>query len=392
MASPPGADAGLTGAGVDRWQGGPVALPDIDFPADPYPGAVPAVSFVHVDGQAHVLEPHPHGGWSVGDEPLDAWLAARGAAPCAHRLPVLAYGSNRCPSKITWLRTELGLGPDPVVVLRARTRDVAAVWAAGLRLRDGQRPAVLAAAPGVVEEHAVWLATPGQIAALDRCEGRGERFRLARLRSGDVRTVDGVHIDAPWCYVGHGVTRRPLLVDGAPVRCTDLPQESAQRLTGDPAPGDGIHAPTVVDTPHPDEWPVILFVYGLLQPGCGSWPLVAPHAAGDPRRATVDGTVHDTGLGYPALRPGTGGRAPGWLVPLRDPASLLPRLDEYEGPPYRRERLVADGGTPCWAYVWAGPTGGLHPLPAGWSAQRFTPAVGGAAPPTSRAGADERSR
>ena len=72
-----------------------------------------------------------------------------------------------------------------MVVLRARTTGVAAVWAAGLRYRDGQRPAVLVAAPGVREEHAVWLATPEQIAVLDRCEGRDDRFRLARLRTAD---------------------------------------------------------------------------------------------------------------------------------------------------------------------------------------------------------------
>ena len=56
-----------------------------------------------------------------------AWLAARGAAPMAGRLPVLSYGSNRCPGKITWLRRELGLGADPAVVLQARTEGVAAV-------------------------------------------------------------------------------------------------------------------------------------------------------------------------------------------------------------------------------------------------------------------------
>jgi gamma-glutamylcyclotransferase (GGCT)/AIG2-like uncharacterized protein YtfP len=343
-----------------------VALPDAAFPADPYPGAVPAVSFVHVDEAAHVLDPHPRHGWALAGVPLDAWLAERGAAPCAGRVPLLAYGSNRCPSKITWLRRSLGLGADPVVVLRARTRDLAAVWATGLRRRDGQRVAVLAAVPGAVEEHVVWLATPEQIAVLDRCEGRDDRFRLARLRSGEVRTDDGNRVDAPWCYVGHGAIRRPLLVDGALVRCADLPQDAARWLDGEAAPGDGLDAPTVTGAPHPDEWPAALFVYGLLQPGGPSWPLVAPHTAGEPRRAAVDGTVYDTGLGYPALRPGTGGHAPGWVVPVRDPMGLLPTLDAYEGPQYRRERLMTGPDGPVWSYVWAGPSGGMCPLPAGW--------------------------
>jgi gamma-glutamylcyclotransferase (GGCT)/AIG2-like uncharacterized protein YtfP len=112
--------------------------------------------------------------------------------------------------------------------------------------------------------------------------------------------------------------------------------------------------------------PAALFVYGLLQPGEPSWHLLAPHTAGRPQRAQVDGTVHDTGRGYPALRTRTGGRAPGWLVRLRDPAAALPGLDAYEGPEYRRERIVTVDGEPCWAYVWARPAAGLRPLPCGW--------------------------
>jgi gamma-glutamylcyclotransferase (GGCT)/AIG2-like uncharacterized protein YtfP len=342
-----------------------VPLPDTEFPADPYPGAVPDHSFAHVAGESHVLHPDPRHGWTVAGVALDTWLASYGALPSAGRVPVLAYGSNRCPSKITWLRRSLGLGEDPVVALRVRTRGVAAVWASGLRRRDGQRPAVLAAAPGVDEEHVVWLATPEQIAVLDRCEGRDERFRLARLRTGDVHTADGVRIVEPWCYVAHGAIRRPLHVGGAHVRCADLPQEAALGLTGEPA-DDGLDAPTVAGAPHADEWPEALFVYGLLQPGGPSWSLVAPHSVGDPRRAALDATVYDTGLGYPALRRGTGGRAPGWLVPVRDPAALLPALDEYEGSQYRRERVVAADGTVCWSYVWSAPFDGFRPLPAGW--------------------------
>jgi gamma-glutamylcyclotransferase (GGCT)/AIG2-like uncharacterized protein YtfP len=348
------------GAGVPR--------PDADFPADPYPGAVPPTSFVHVDEHSHELTVDARAGWTVAGVPLDTWLRSRGVPPAARRVPVLTYGSNRCPGKITWLRRTLGLGREPVVVLRARTEGVAAVWAAGLRKRDGQRPAVLAAAPGVAEEHGVWLATPEQIAVLDRCEGRDVRFRLARLRTGTVRTEDGLLVEAPWCYVGHAEIRRPLLVDDAAVRCADLPQAAALALDGTAATGDGLDAVTVVGAPHPDEWPAALFVYGLLQPGSPSWPLVAPHAAGESRRVTVDGTVHDTGLGYPALLPGTGRRVPGWIVPLRDPVAALPDLDAYEGAAYRRVRLATSAGRPAWTYAWNGPVEGMPELPEGWPA------------------------
>jgi gamma-glutamylcyclotransferase (GGCT)/AIG2-like uncharacterized protein YtfP len=341
--------------------------PDVEHPADPYPGAVPPVSYVHADGIARGIQ-----GGAVDGLPLEAWLRAQGAAPLAARLPVLAYGSNRSPSKITWLRRELGLGADPVVVLRARTTGVAAVWAAGLRARDGARPAVLAAAPAAVEDHAVWLATPEQIAVLDRCEGRDERFRLARLRTGVV-VVDGaglnagaeVRVERPWAYLGHAEIRRPLLVDGEPVRCADVPQEVAMSLIGEPAADDGLDADPVTGAPHPDEWPAALFAYGLLQPGQVSWDLVRTHATGPPRPVAVAGGVFDTGRGYPAWLPDAGGAAPGALVPVRDPAALLPVLDAYEGPEYERIRVVADGVV-CWAYAWRGARDTLVALPDGW--------------------------
>lgn len=341
---------------------------DQDFPAHPYPGAVPPSSYVHVEGIAHAVTPGP-AGWTVGAVELDEWLAAHGAPPAAARVPVLTYGSNRCPSKITWLRATLGLGPVPVVVLRARTTGVAAVWAAGLRLRDGQRPAVLALHPDAVEEHAVWLATPAQIAVLDRCEARGERHRLARLRSGHVRTEDGAVLDRPWCYLGSTGIRRPLLVGGGPVRCVDVAQADALALTGEPATDDGLVADTVTGAPHPDVWPAALFAYGLLQPGGSGWDLVAPHAAGPPRAAAVPGTVLDTGRGYPAWLPGGPGRAPGTVVPVRDPAALLPLLDRFEGPDYVRIRVTvpADGAV-CWAYAWRSAATGFAELPEGWPA------------------------
>ena len=359
--------------------------PDTAFPADPYPGAVPPFSFVHLDGCSRPVT--FAGCWRVGGPggvELDLWLAGHGAPPLAGRIPLLSYGSNRNPSKIAWLRRELGL-VGPVVVLRARTEGLAAVWASGFRARDGQRTSVLGAAPGASEQHALWLATPEQVAVLDRCEGRGDRYRLARLGIGAVHTDDGLRIEAPWCYLGLSAIRRPLLVDGRPVRCADLGQAEAFGLVGDPAPDDGLAAVTVDGAPEPDDWPAAVFVYGTLQPGQPSWWLMAGHAV-ETRRATVAGWVGDTGHGYPALLPAGTGRVPGWVVRVRDPAALLRRLDHYEGPEYRRIRVAAvDGGPPvylagsdisvekarnsgtaCWTYAWAGQQDRLTALPAGW--------------------------
>jgi gamma-glutamylcyclotransferase (GGCT)/AIG2-like uncharacterized protein YtfP len=338
-----------------------VTHPDSAFPADPYPGAVPSFSFVHLDAHSHPLT--FDGSWRVGGTDLDEWLAGRGAPPPEARIPLLTYGSNRNPSKITWLRRALGLR-GPVVVLRARTEGLAAVWASGLRARDGRRTCVLGAAPGAVEQHALWLATPEQVAVLDRCEGRDDRYRLARLGTGAVHTEDGMRVEAPWCYLGLSAIRRPLLVRGRPVRCADLPQEAALRLAGDPAPDDGLAAATVAGAPHPDEWPDALFVYGTLRPGERAWPLVAGNVAGPPRRARVAGRVCDTAHGYPALLPGPGS-ARGWVVPVRDPAALLPRLDRYEGPQYRRVRVATTDGAACWTYRWIAAEYGLTPLAAG---------------------------
>ncbi|OLT39960.1 hypothetical protein BJF85_06250 [Saccharomonospora sp. CUA-673] len=155
------------------------------------------------------------------------------------RIPVLAYGSNVCPSKITWLREELGL-PGPAVVARAECRDLAAVWSTGLRPRDGQRPATLTAAPGVTEWHAVWFATPEQVQALDVCEARGAAYDLARLHSGRVRLENGSVLEEVYAYVGRDEGRMPLLVGGEPVRMDELPQRKAAMLTGTAATTHGL--------------------------------------------------------------------------------------------------------------------------------------------------------
>jgi hypothetical protein len=161
---------------------------------------------------------------------------------------VLAYGSNACPSKITWLRRTLGL-PGPVVVLRVKCIGLSAVWASALRVRDSQRPATLTGAPGVVEHHAVWFATPEQRAVLDVCEGRGTRYHLARLHTGEITAEDGTRLDNVLAYVGAAEIRWPLLVDGRSVRTADVPQHEAAALAGTPAASHGLSV-TVVPPPH----------------------------------------------------------------------------------------------------------------------------------------------
>lgn len=212
---------------------------DAEYPAVPYPGTRPGCSYVHDEGRGWPVDP-VDGTWVVSPsgEPLDDWLTARGAPGLDGRHPVLSYGSNANPAKLTWLRETLGMA-GPAVVLRARCAGVSAVWASALRVVDDQRPATLCALPGVVEWHAVLLATDEQLRVLDVCEGRGERYHLAELTGADV-TVAGEPVAGVLAYVGAGEVRMPLLVDGEPVRCLDVAQAAAQGLTGVPAATHGL--------------------------------------------------------------------------------------------------------------------------------------------------------
>src|SRR5207248_10159496 len=119
----------------------------------------------------------------------------------------------------------------------------------------------------------------------------------------------------------------------------------------------------------PDDWPDRVFGYGTLCPGGSAWSLAEPMLAGAPRPARLPGTLYDTGLGYPGLlldAPTGDASVPGWLLPLRSPATSLPELDEYEGPEYRRVRVACTDGTICWTYQWCEPVAGMARLPAGW--------------------------
>ena len=68
----------------------------------------------------------------------------------------------------------------------------------------------------------------------------------------------------------------------------------------------------------------------------------------------------------PAWRPDVSGSTPGVVVPLREPAAVLPALDTYEGAEYQRVRVATVDGTVCWAYAWTAAIRGLRLLPTGW--------------------------
>lgn len=112
-----------------------------------------------------------------------------------------------------------------------------------------------------------------------------------------------------------------------------------------------------------------LFVYGTLRPGDVRWSFLAPYAADDGVDDTVPGTVHDTGLGYPAAIFGGPGDIVGRTYRLRldrlDEA--LRALDEEEDTVlglYRRVVVTTGLGVVAWAYEY-GDGLDLTPIPSG---------------------------
>ena len=300
------------------------SIADSEYPADPYPGVAPGFSFVHLDAPqppARPAGPSRRGRVDRGR----ASTSTAGSPTAARRrwppaCPVLAFGSNRCPSKLTWLREHLGLA-GPVVVLRARVEGLAAVWAAGLRARDGARPGdARGRAPGAVETHAVWMATPGP----------GRRARPLRGTRASATTWSA-------CATGRGRHRgrrtpRPRLdlLGGRPgaraaagrrrarCACRDVDQDAA-RDARRRARRRSTRAPVTAQDGAPDPDGVARPGVRLRHaacPGRRAWPLIAPHVVGAPGAgAWLPGRVHDTGRGYPALRQGGPGRARGHGAP-----------------------------------------------------------------------------
>ena len=348
--------ARLSPAGIGRAVAGR-AYPDADFPADPYPGAVPPFSFAHLDGHSHPLTFDVS--WRVGGAELDLWLAGHGAPPLAARVPRAVLRLEPQPEQDHLAAPGAGAGR---AGRRAARPHRGAGRGVGERVPRPRRAADLRArrrARGVraarrLDGHA----RPGRGAR----PLRGPRRPLPAGPAGHRRRVhsdtdDGLRIEAPWCYLGLSAIRRPLLVDGRPVRCADLGQAAALALDGVPAPDDGLSATTVRGAPDPDEWPAAVFVYGTLQPGHPAWPLLAGHAVGA-RGAPPSPDACATPASATRRCSPTGRRgAPGWVVTFATRPSCSRRLDRYEGPEYRRIRVAAtpDDGprTACWTYAWA---------------------------------------
>lgn len=144
---------------------------------------------------------------------------------------MLAYGSNANPGKLAHMSVAVSF-PLPAVFISCRVSGFAAVWCHGVRVRDGLPPATLTAVAGHEEDHFLALCTGQQIAALDRWEGEGQRYRRVRLPDGAV-TSDAPGVQRPQVYLGLPPHRTPLLGrDGLPLLVARVPQGHATaRLT-----------------------------------------------------------------------------------------------------------------------------------------------------------------
>lgn len=342
-----------------------------DYQQSPYPGQRPETSYV-IDayGQVIPLETAADmpSGWAVpqaGDPvDLDEWLAANDAAPLSSRVPLLSYGSNGCPAKIVANKTSL-----PSVNIACRTMGLAAVWCAGTRGGPGDVPATLAVAPGHDEAHFLTYVLPADFRALDDVEGRvpgrsRQWYDLCTVEAGRVVREDGLEVTAAVTYVGGRPERWPALDEHGEMvavrhgtRSAEASQSRALAMVSAGAPtrrpepvGTTLH-----DTPAA---PVVnrVFVYGTLMPGEGRWSALEPYADRY-RRATITGSLFDTGRGWPAAFPSAQGEIPGWLVTLHSErtAEALGILDAIEGTSsglFSRQMRVVDGEA-AWVYLGA---------------------------------------
>ncbi|HEY7628760.1 MAG TPA: gamma-glutamylcyclotransferase family protein [Ilumatobacteraceae bacterium] len=104
---------------------------------------------------------------------------------------------------------------------------------------------------------------------------------------------------------------------------------------------------------------VHLFVYGTLRPGQQRWPFLEPFVVDEGADAVVEGTLFDTGNGYPAARFDRNGDIHGRLYELRAGRidEALQRLDEVEGAVtdlFHRVEVTTRSGRTAWAYEYGG--------------------------------------
>jgi hypothetical protein len=208
-----------------------------DFAAAPYPGQVPAYSFVHADGR--VLPLAGQGPIRlVNGEPLAHWLRVR-----THERygAVLAYGSNRCPSR---LQEKFGrIGP-PTIALYGTMRGAQSAWCRGRSPISGVRPWTLVESGPESYSCHVLLVAESNMPALDQTEGRGgHAYKLVTLRQVTVDCGLAWSWTTPITYLGLG-RRGAMILEGRPLTVADRSVDPAASDTAEPDFWDDSFAPS----------------------------------------------------------------------------------------------------------------------------------------------------
>ena len=102
-----------------------------------------------------------------------------------------------------------------------------------------------------------------------------------------------------------------------------------------------------------------LFVYGTLRPGEVRWRFLEPFVVDEGHEDTAQGTLFDTGNGYPAAKFGGSDVIKGRVYELQASRTdeALALLDEVESGVldlFRRVSITTGTGHPAWAYEYGG--------------------------------------
>lgn len=113
----------------------------------------------------------------------------------------------------------------------------------------------------------------------------------------------------------------------------------------------------------------LLFAYGTLLPGESRWTHLRPFVVDEGRVDHVQGSLFDTGCGFPAAVFGATGVVHGRVFQLRaevldDGLAEIDRVESAAAGGFRRVRVTTAGDRDVWTYEYGG---GLQlvPIPSG---------------------------
>jgi len=174
----------------------------------------------------------------VNGEPLTHWLRVRTEERYG---AVLAYGSNRCPSRI---QEKFGPVGPPTIALYGTMRGAQSAWCRGRSPRKNVRPWTLVKSGP--EPHAchVLLVAESNMAVLDQTEGRGgHAYELVTLRQVTVDCGLPSSWTTPITYLGLG-RRGAMIREGRPLTVADRSVEPAASDTAETDHWDDSFAPS----------------------------------------------------------------------------------------------------------------------------------------------------